>query len=200
MLPRLPNGYIELIKKRLNWLKKIKQKLQWSEFGTNGTAILTIILFWIVEFRNKFFLMFVSKKYWEIFLVLFWLWVNSKTIKITGFYNNAHLLDLLRFDVSSTEIQYLKRKHIPMKIWYFKCFICRDSSDEPRAFPGLYKKFCLSIIFFRFPLNKFLQSEIKQQWFSFQKITRIIVIADQKVTSSICISAVFCSTLVCVSD
>ena len=46
------------------------------------------------------------------------LWTNSKTIKTSGFYDNADL----RLDVSSlTEIQDLelnraKREHIPMKV------------------------------------------------------------------------------------
>ena len=35
---KLPSDYIELIKKRSNWIKKIKsnQKLQWLNFATNG--------------------------------------------------------------------------------------------------------------------------------------------------------------------
>ena len=52
---------------------------------------------------------------------------------------------------------------MPMTVSGFKCFIPRDASDKQSEFEGLLKIICLFIDFFSFPLNQFLQSEIRMQ-------------------------------------
>ena len=98
--------------------------------------------------------------------VLNWLWINGKTIKTPGFYENAHLyicsICLRQYGSSLTETQYCRlnqvtREPIPMKIWCLKCFTCKDSSDEQNAFDGLKKIIiCAFTNFLSLQLNGFL--------------------------------------------
>ena len=80
---------------------------------------------------------------WTFLIVLSWFLVNYKTINIPGFYYNAHLLYLLRLDVSSLpDIQYLsiekwKGKTYQQNYELLNFFIFRYSSDEQSVFAGL---------------------------------------------------------------
>ena len=98
-------------------------------------------------------------------------------------------------EFSICKLSKMKRQHIPMKVWWLKYFVCADSWDEQSAYDRLEKITVGSFIsFFSLYLNGFLQSEIQQKLSSFQKITCITAIADNKIISALCVSGVLCSS------
>ena len=86
-------------------------------------------------------------------------------------------------------------EHIPMNVWWLKCFICTHSSDDQSAFDELKEIIIYSFTsFLSFLLNELLQSEIKQKLSSFKKNTCVTAIADKKIISMFCVSGVLCSS------
>ena len=79
-------------------------------------------------------------------------------------------------------------ENISTKVWYLKCFVCTDSSDEQSAFIGLKKiTTCSFINFLSLELNEFLKSEIKQKLSPLQKITCITGISHKKIINVFCV-------------
>ena len=70
-------------------------------------------------------------------------------------------------------------------------FIDMDSSDEQNVFDGLQKiTICSYTSFLSLRVNEFLQSEIKQNLSSVQRITYITATAGKKITSAFCVPEV----------
>ena len=115
----------------------------------------------------------------------FWLWINGKTIKTPGSYENAYLhiwsICVKQYVSSLIQIQYLQiessdkgtltNENMILKMFYQSALMgCRISSF---------------ISFLSLQLNEFLQSEINQKLSSVQEITCNAAIADKKIISVI---------------
>ena len=68
-----------------------------------------------------------------------------------------------------------------------------NSSDEQSVFDGLHKIFIgCYISFLSLQMSEFRQSEMKQKFYSVQRITHITATAGKKIAIIFCVSVVLC--------
>ena len=66
---------------------------------------------------------------------------------------------LLKQEFSISGVNQLKKEHVLVNVNCFKCFICRDFSDEHRAFIVLEKKILVVCKFVEFVVEIILQKQ-----------------------------------------
>lgn len=68
----------------------------------------------------------------RIIIVLFWIWIVGKTTKTP-----ENSMCLLWQKSSISRFNQMKREHVTIKVWHFKCFGCRDFPDKLSDFARL---------------------------------------------------------------